>query len=153
MSTPLTGRKVFAATAAAFGVIIGVNALLAMQAVRTFPGLETPNSYVASQRFDAERAAQEALGWDVAALLEGRTLRLTIDGPDGAPARLAGLAATLGRPTHIADDRTPDFRFDGRTWLADVDLGQGLWYLRLEARAPDGTLYRQRLQLRVRPTT
>ena len=52
---------------AAFGVIIGVNLVLALSAVRTFPGLEVKNSYVASQTFDERRAAQEALGWTVSA--------------------------------------------------------------------------------------
>ena len=52
----------------AFGVIIAVNLTLAFNAVRTFPGLEVKNSYVASQSFDADRAAQNALGWDGAAV-------------------------------------------------------------------------------------
>jgi nitrogen fixation protein FixH len=53
----MTGRKVLAITVSAFGVIIAVNFLLAYKAVSTFPGLEVPNSYVASQTFDADRAA------------------------------------------------------------------------------------------------
>ncbi len=51
----------------AFAVIIAVNLVLAFKAVRTFPGLEVENSYVASQTFDAERTAQEALGLDAEA--------------------------------------------------------------------------------------
>ena len=35
----LTGKHVFAITASAFAVIIGVNVLLAVKAVSTFPGL------------------------------------------------------------------------------------------------------------------
>ena len=74
---PLTGRKVFLMFAAAFSVIIGVNLILAYKAVTTFPGLEVKNSYVASQSFDAERAAQLALGWDIGAeVTDG-----VIDGP------------------------------------------------------------------------
>ena len=62
MARELTGRHVLAITLAAFGVIIAVNMVMAVKAVSTFPGLETPNSYVASQRFDRDRAAQAALG-------------------------------------------------------------------------------------------
>ena len=51
----LTGWHVLAIFTAAFGVIIGVNLTLAFNAVATFPGLETGNSYVASQSFDARR--------------------------------------------------------------------------------------------------
>ncbi|MFN7052645.1 MAG: FixH family protein, partial [Gemmobacter sp.] len=61
----ITGRQVFAFTAGAFGIIIAVNVLMAYKAVSTFPGLEVKNSYVASQNFDTERRAQEALGWDM----------------------------------------------------------------------------------------
>ena len=56
----LTGKHVFAITAGAFAVIIGVNVLLAVKAVSTFPGLEVGNSYVASQGFNTRKAAQEA---------------------------------------------------------------------------------------------
>ena len=42
----ITGKYVFAITASAFAVIIGVNLVLAFKAVSTFPGLEVKNSYV-----------------------------------------------------------------------------------------------------------
>ena len=47
----LTGRHVFGIFAVGFGTIIAVNMVLAISAVRTFPGLEVDNSYVASQQF------------------------------------------------------------------------------------------------------
>ena len=59
----LTGRHVALIFGGAFTVIIGVNLTLAVKAVGTFPGLETKNSYVASQNFEHDRAAQEALGF------------------------------------------------------------------------------------------
>ena len=63
----LTGWHVLAIFVGCFSVIVTVNLTLAYNAVATFPGLEVKNSYVASQHFDAERRAQEALGWDVRA--------------------------------------------------------------------------------------
>jgi nitrogen fixation protein FixH len=149
---PLTGRKVFLITASAFSVIIAVNLTLAFQAVGTFPGLETKNSYVASQRFDADRAAQEALGWDVALGYEAGNVRLSITGPDGAPVEATTLDATLGRATHVNDDMTPAFVFDGSAYVAPADLGPGNWNLRMRATAEDGTEFRQRIVLYVRNT-
>lgn len=146
---PLTGRTVFAITASAFAVIIGVNLYMAFMAVGTFPGLETKNSYVASQSFDADRKAQLALGWDVSALIEDGNLRLSILGPDGAPVEPASLVATLGRATEIVDDRTPVFGFDGKSMVAPVDLEPGNWNLRMIATAADGTTFRQRIVLHV----
>ena len=82
----LTGRHVLAIAVASFGVIIGVNVLLAVNAVSTFPGLEVENSYVASQTFDVERKAQEALGWFAEAGIATPEL---IELPSGATAILA----------------------------------------------------------------
>ena len=143
----LTGRKVLFMTCAAFAVIIGVNLTLAWKAVSTFPGLEVKNSYVASQGFDAARAAQLALGWDVSATLEDGTLTLAFL-QDGAPVRPTITAATLGRATHVADDITPDFTWTGEAFVARPDLAPGNWNLRLEAEAPDGTPFRQRVIVR-----
>jgi len=141
---PLTGRKVLAFTSAAFAVIIAVNLTLAYQAVATFPGLEVKNSYVASQTFNADRSAQLALGWEVAALRENGALRLSFV-HDGVPVKPQIISAVVGRATHIAADQTPAFEWDGRAYVATVDLGPGNWNLRLEAQAADGTIFRQRV--------
>ncbi len=146
---PITGRQVFFVTAAAFSVIIGVNLTLAFKAVSTFPGLEVKNSYVASQNFDKDRAAQLGLGWQVAARIEAGQLILTIDDKDG-PVETATIEATLGRATHVAEDRTPEFTFDGVAWVAPVEVGPGNWNLRLVATAADGTPFRQRIPIHVK---
>ncbi|MEM8632333.1 MAG: FixH family protein [Pseudomonadota bacterium] len=146
----LTGRKVFAITAIAFGIIITVNVTLAVQAVRTFPGLEVANSYVASQRFDTDRAAQEALGWTADAGYEGGTLTLVIRDKGGRAVDVDALEATIGRPTHVRDDDRPAFDRRGGVYAASVDLGAGLWVLRFSAAAPDGTQFRQHLSFEVK---
>ena len=78
-------EKVFAAMALAFSIIISVNLLLAYSAVKTFPGLEVRNSYVASQSFDADRAAQQALGWSISAEVRDGALYLNILDAEGLP--------------------------------------------------------------------
>lgn len=150
MSTrEITGRQVFIVTAAAFGVIIAVNFTLAFMAVRTFPGLETKNSYVASQVFNEERRAQEALGWSIHATVADGTLHLKITDKAGTPVEPATITATLGRATHVKADQTPEFAWTGTELVAPVALAPGNWNLRMEAVAADGTKFRQRVVIYV----
>ncbi|MEL6169228.1 MAG: FixH family protein [Pseudomonadota bacterium] len=145
----LTGRHVAMIFGGAFSVIIAVNLTLATQAVRTFPGLEVKNSYVASQHFEAERAAQNALGWTVGTRMEDGILTLAITDADG-PVAPEIVQATLGRATHVGEDRTLTFTFDGTALRAPAPgLGTGNWNLRLVAKADDGTVFKRRLVLRV----
>jgi nitrogen fixation protein FixH len=143
----ITGKHVLIGMVSAFGVIIGVNLLMAYSAISTFPGLETKNSYVASQNFDADRAAQLALGWDVKAEIEGDLVRLSIRDSDGNPVMVSSLDATLGRATHTGEDRTPAFVFRDGDYVATEELNPGNWNLRMTAVAPDGTPFRQRIVL------
>jgi nitrogen fixation protein FixH len=142
---PLTGAKILAIFAAFYGVIIAVNLVLAYQAVSTFPGLETANSYVASQTFDDDRASQEALGWTADARIEGQELVLAMMDTAGLPAEVASVEGVFGRPTSVRDDQQPEFIFDGAVWRAPVETTPGQWNLRLVALAEDGTPFRQRI--------
>ncbi|NBB97602.1 MAG: nitrogen fixation protein FixH [Alphaproteobacteria bacterium] len=145
----MTGPKVLAIMLGAFGTIIAVNLTLAYSAVSTFPGLEVKNSYVASQNFNEELAAQQALGWTVEADLDGSELVLSITGRDGYPAQVATLDAILGAATHVRDDQRPDFVFLDGAFRAPVDIAPGNWNIRLRATAADGTLFQQRVVLHV----
>ena len=144
-----TGRHAAMVFVGAFAVIIGVNIFLAFSAVRTFPGLEVSNSYVASQEFDDRRSAQESLGWNVTANATGGLVILSITDATGAPVRVAKLSATLGRATHVKDDIQPEFKFDGTAYVAPVELARGNWNIRMIARAEDGTEFIQRVILHV----
>ena len=143
----LKGKHVLIGFVAAFGVIITVNLFMAFSAVSTFPGLEVKNSYVASQTFDDRREAQEALGWNVRAFHENGDLNLSIRDEAGRAVQAAQLVATVGRATHVQDDVTPDFRFDGVNYTAPVPLGDGNWNIRMRALAQDGTEFQQRVVL------
>ncbi|PAU98215.1 FixH family protein [Paracoccus salipaludis] len=145
MARELTGRHVLAITLAAFGVIIAVNMVMAVKAVSTFPGLETPNSYVASQRFDRDRAAQAALGWTVTPEYNGRELTLLVRDAQGNPARVRSLTATVGRPTHVREDQTPRFIYENGIFRAALTLAPGIWNINVTAEAWDGTVFRQRI--------
>lgn len=149
MQRELTGRHVAMIFGGMFSIIITVNLALAFNAVSTFPGLEVKNSYVASQTFDVNRASQQSLGWSVLAQARGGQVTLSVTDAKGAPVEVAHLDAVLGRATHVKDDTTPDFKFDGMRYVAPVDLAPGNWNIRMVAEADDGTIFRQRVILHV----
>jgi len=147
MDKPLTGRKVLMIALAFFGIVIAVNITMAVKAVKTFPGLEVSNSYVASQTFDADRAAQEKLGWVVEPTYDRGVLSLVIRDKGGLPARVATLHALVGRTTMANEDIEPEFSFSGGIFSAPVQLAPGAWLIHVEAVAHDGTKFRQRIDL------
>ena len=146
----LTGKHVFAITASAFAVIIGVNILLAVKAVSTFPGLEVDNSYVASQGFNARKAAQETLGWSMTPGYEQGRMTLAFHGADGQPVQVQDLQVLVGRTTEAKDDAFPVFVQDGAVYAAEVPLHKGKWMVKVTARSPDGTLFEQRSEIYVK---
>lgn len=147
----ITGRKVLVFTVGAFGIIIAVNVLMAYKAVSTFPGLEVGNSYVASQTFESDLKAQQALGWQLRQGYDpARGLELTFTDAQGAPVEVAELSVLLGRSTVASADQRPVFVREAGIYRADLRLEPGKWMMQVEARAADGTLFRQRLELMVR---
>lgn len=146
----LTGKHVFAITASAFAVIIGVNILLAVKAVSTFPGLEVDNSYVASQGFNARKAAQETLGWSMTPGYDQGRMTLAFHGADGQPVQVQDLQVLVGRTTEAKDDAFPVFVQDGAVYAAEVPLHKGKWMVKVTARSPDGTLFEQRSEIYVK---
>ena len=146
----LTGKHVFAITAGAFAVIIGVNVVLAFKAVSTFPGLEVDNSYVASQGFNARKAAQEALGWSLTPAYDQGRMTLAFTGRDGLPVAVEDLQVLVGRTTETTYDTYPVFARDGDRYAVDLPLANGKWMIKVTAKSADGTLFEQRSELFVR---
>ncbi|VDC25207.1 FixH family protein [Pseudogemmobacter humi] len=140
----LKGRHVLAIVLCAFGVIIGVNLVLAWKAVSTFPGLDVQSSYVAGQNFDARRAAQEALGWTVAHDYGDGRFRLSFTDAAGAPVEVSELKVLIGRTTIARDDTQPEFTWLNGSYEADVELPTGEWMMKITAVAKDGTLFERR---------
>ncbi|PLL14282.1 nitrogen fixation protein FixH [Tabrizicola sp. TH137] len=143
----LTGKHVLGITVGAFGIIIAVNMVMAVQAVRTFPGLEVANGYVASQTFDAERKAQQALGWTAVPEYRDGTLTLALTDAEGLPAAVQSIDVLVGRATASNDDVRPVLTRVSGLWEARLALARGKWMVRVEAVAADGTVFRQRLEL------
>lgn len=149
----ITGRHVLVVTVGAFGLIFAVNFLMAYKAISTFPGLEVDNSYVASQDFDKDRAAQAALGWTLTPEYDSKTQELSLSFTDGTGALVAvkDLTVLVGRTTEARDDTKPNFVFEGGAYRAKESLSSGKWMMQVEAHSFDGTLFRQRLDLFVKP--
>jgi nitrogen fixation protein FixH len=150
----ITGRHVAIGFVAFFGTVIAVNLYMASRAVGSFPGLETDNTFMDSQTFDARVAAQQALGWQVTAGIEevpgaADVLAIRFTDAAGAPVEVAGLDATVGRATHTRADIAPEFTYRLGTFRSGVDLAPGQWEIRLVAEAPDGTPFKARLELDV----
>ena len=147
----LTGRHVLAIVVTFFAVIIAVNVFMAYSAIGTFPGLETPNSYVASQEFDKLRAAQEALGWKVDVSLDGEQLVVDIRDTAGDAVEVAVIGGIFGRATHVKDDQEPVFSQSSTgAYVAPIGkLAGGNWHYRMRATAKDGTPFQQLLTLYV----
>ncbi len=148
--TEIKGIHVLSMFVLGFGIIIAVNLTLAFNAIRTFPGLEVKNSYVASQSFEADRAAQTGLGWDVSAWLDGSELHLEIL-EDGVAIAPQITKAIFGRATSVKDDQTPEFVFNDESYVAPVRSFDGNWNLRVALTAEDGTPFQQRIIVRSAP--
>ena len=150
---PFTAKHMLAVTLSFFGVIIAVNIGLAYSAISTFPGLEVNDSYVASQTFDQEKTAQEALGWHLKQGYDPAKdqLRLAFTDKAGKPVRLKDIDVLVGRPTEAAQDQHPVMvqGADG-AYVSANSLPLGKWMLQIVAHAQDGTLYQARTFFYVR---
>ena len=141
----LTGFHVAGMFVSGFAIIIAVNLVMASSAIRTFPGTEVKNSYVASQSFDARRAAQEALGWKADATYDAGVLTVTVTNASGDTVS-TDLQLSVGWPT-----RTADLEVAAESGVAvPMELAAGRWRVDVNAIAPDGTPFQTQLSLWVR---
>jgi nitrogen fixation protein FixH len=108
----LTGRTVFACLVGFFLVVMAVNAVMMVEAIKTFAGLADDSPYLAGLAFEQEIAAaraQQALHWRVEGKIvrsDGDKARLELSAHDANGAPLSGLTATatLVHPTDRALD-------------------------------------------------
>jgi nitrogen fixation protein FixH len=148
----LTGQRVLIVVVSFFCVIIAVNYTLASRAIGTFPGLEVKNSYVASQGFDRERAAQNRLGWtltpeyDVAA----HELRLFFADAGGLPAPIKDLQVLIGRATAAREDKIPAFTRRAGVHVSNLELAPGKWMMQVRAQLLRTALLRRPCKMRFR---
>ncbi|MGI9402622.1 MAG: FixH family protein [Rhizobiaceae bacterium] len=128
-----TGRHMLAIMIAFFGVIIAVNITMAWFASNSWTGLVVKNSYVASQHFNDELAAareQHGRGWKSEIGFESNRLSLKLVDENDSPVVLDELKVVAGRPATEINDQTIGFDYvGGGLWIAEANLGHGLWKL------------------------
>jgi nitrogen fixation protein FixH len=147
----LTGFHVLAMLLGLFGVMIAVNVVFVVLALKTFSG-ESDHAYVNGLRFNetiAANARQAEAGWRMRLDLQrdardGARLVAIMTDRDGAPVRGAAITALIGRPTTEAQDKTLRFvETAPGAYVSDVvDLGPGKWRFTARARVqgrPDFT--------------
>jgi nitrogen fixation protein FixH len=135
MTGRFTGWHMTGIFVAFFAVVIAVNMVMAIVAVRSFGGTVVDNSYVESQKFNrylAQARAQGRLGWrDDVALDTGRHVMLALTDAKGAPVARVRITAVAEHPL----GRAPDIKLafhevaPGR-YASDVRLPIGRWQLR-----------------------
>jgi nitrogen fixation protein FixH len=139
---PITGRFVLISFIAFFGVIAAVNGVMMTLAIRTMPGLDVKNGYVASQAMNREIGSmrlQEERGWkaDVSAQLKDRLAPVSVSLTDreGKPVTDLAVTARLAHPALTrADHSAALIEYRPGFYAADLaDVQAGAWTLVVEA--------------------
>lgn len=143
----LTGWHVLAMLSAFFGVMIAVNILFVVMAIRTHPGEIAPRAYVQGLKFNdalAARDASIARGWRLGAALHttpsGAAVVVKLRDQAGDPVRGAEVDATLRRPVASDADHTLHFvEIAPGDYGADVGpLSKGQWLFEGAAQTKQG---------------
>lgn len=138
MTRVFTGWHMAFTMASFFGVIIGVNIVLAIFASKSWTGLVVKNSYIASQNFnrDAKIARQQhAKGWRLTSVVDQGRVLVTI--LDQANRPIAGLtvSAVLQRPTTEAEDEAHEFLEIGAgKYRSRAAIRAGVWLVDITVR-------------------
>lgn len=140
----IKGWHVLAGVVGFFAVIIGIDTLFVVQAVRTYPGEVSVTPYedgLAYNQRIAQLEAQEALGWDAGVAAEPGAVLVRLRDGEGRPLTGLTLTGRLQRPATEAGAQTLAFveRAPG-DYAAPADA-TGAWDLTVEARAGSGARF------------
>jgi len=133
----ITGWHVLGGVIAFFAVVIAVDVVFTVLALRTFPGQVSVTPYEDGLLYNkriAQVEAQAALGWRASAKAEPGVVVLSLQDAQGQPLRGLAVTGKLERPATEAGRRTPRFvetvpgRYEGATGAID-----GAWDLTAEA--------------------
>lgn len=135
-----------------FGTIIAVNIGMAVLASSSWTGLVVKNSYVASQKFNAELDAaklQKSHGWTSRLAYENGVLTFRLLDRDGISATMTGSKLAVGRPAFEQQDMQLALPALGDgVHAARIELAPGNWFLRVDGLI-DGKPYRRDARLLV----
>lgn len=148
-----TGLHMLLLAIAFFGIIIGVNATMAVVAVKSWTGLVVENSYVASQEFEEKRLAHEAqrrAGWTPELAYTSGIISLRVTDAATHAVDLAEVSVLINRPVGGHDDLALALRrgSDG-IYRADAVLPPGIWEVTAVAPATALGFFEVRERIRV----
>lgn len=140
------GVHVLAMFVGFFLVVIAVDTVFTVMAIRTFPGQVSGTPYedgVAYNRKLAQLSAQARLGWRASAQGgEGGAVEVRIQDRDGAPVSGLAVQARLERPATEAGRKTTALAETAPgTYVARVDGLSGAWDLSLVAKDKVGARF------------
>ncbi|MEI8177636.1 FixH family protein [Aestuariivirga sp.] len=151
----LKGGHVLAMIIAFFGVIFGVNFLLAYLANSTWSGLVVENGYVASQTFNSDLAkarAQESLGWNVAFSHDKDSVKISFADARGAKIETLNLTGKLQRTVTDKQDQVLVFGWMGSgLYSAPARLAPGLWEVEVDGKGDGVADYHKIFRFVVNP--
>lgn len=144
----LTGYHVLFMLLGFFGIMIIVNVIFTVYAVRSFPGEQVEQSYIQGLNYNQaleDRARQEELGWTSQVGLEatgdGSAMLITnwLDEFDNGLTQLS-VSATLTRPASDEGQYVLDLSANGpgRYEAILTDLPSGVWNAEITAQTPEG---------------
>ena len=139
------GWHVLAGVVAFFTVVIGVDVVFTVLALRTFPGQVSVTPYedgLLYNRHIARLEAQERLGWEASAEAVPGGVALEFRDAAGAPVRGLKITGRLERPATEAGRIALVFAetAPGR-YVARGGILTGAWDLTTEAKGPDGEAF------------
>ena len=137
----LTGRHVFLMLVAFFGVMIIVNIIFTVMAVKSFTGEDVPKSYRQGLEYNQTletRREQSGLGWSVSAnsyQTDGFTqIVVRLEDQDAKALSGFSIEGVLRHPTDKAFDQSLSFQDTGLgRYAAKIKLPAGQWQLKAKA--------------------
>jgi len=149
-----SGLHMLAILVGFFGVVIAMNILLAVLALRTNSGLVVDDSYESSQSFDKDTAkllADAALDIHPQINIADGMLDIGLNTAAGEPIAAKSLQVTLGRAVSANTDITPTFHMVSvGHYQAPVNLGLGRWLGKISVKLNNGETWVQPIQLVVK---
>ena len=141
----MKGWHVAAGVTAFFAVVIGVDSLFTVLALRTHPGAVSVTPYedgLLYNRHIAQMDAQARLGWRATAAAEPGLAVVELRDAGGSPLRGLAVTGALARPATETGRIAPRFEetLPGR-YEAPTGAVSGAWDMTFEARAPGGARF------------
>ncbi|MEM7067421.1 MAG: FixH family protein [Pseudomonadota bacterium] len=130
-----TGKHMLLVMIGFFGVIIAVNVTMATLAAGSWTGLVVKNSYVASQKFNAELAnakAQLVAGYQSHIGYQNGKLSFVLKDRNNQVVQVSKLNLEIGRPAFEQADR--EFLLELQSEVGfelAINLGPGIWAMKI----------------------